>query len=79
MGYHAGIANTNNLAEAIMMLPQMKGLAIEVRAETVKLGNKKTQKQENDKKDKDIKNTSDLLRMGQRCKNQTSPNSHVLF
>jgi hypothetical protein len=55
MGYHAGIANTNNLAEAIMMLRQMKGLAIEVRAKTVKLGNKEIQKQDDGKKDKDIK------------------------
>jgi hypothetical protein len=55
MGYHAGIANTNNLAEAITMLPQMNGLAIEVRAETVTLGNKKTLKQDDNKKDKDIK------------------------
>jgi hypothetical protein len=42
LGYHALAANAQNLADAIQMQPAMQGIAVEVRSEFVRFGNKKT-------------------------------------
>ena len=40
MGYHASVANTTNLADAIEQQPIMNGIAVEIRAEFVVLNSK---------------------------------------
>lgn len=41
MGYHASVANTTNLADAIEQQPVMNGISVEIRSEFITLGSKK--------------------------------------
>jgi hypothetical protein len=42
LGYHAVAVNAENLANALEMQPAINGISIDVRAEFVRFGNKKT-------------------------------------